>query len=230
MPSSNLHTFTPPREKIDLPVVINAGDAVLAGDLFVPPGAFGLVIFAHGSGSSRFSQRNRFVANVLHDYGLATLLMDLLTRDEDEVDSLTREYRFNIALLAERLVDTAAWTQRQPQLTGFPLGYFGASTGGGAALVAAAEQPDIIRAVVSRGGRPDLAGAKLAAVRAPTLLLVGERDAPVIDLNAKARAQMNAPTDLRIVPKATHLFEEPGTLAIVAEAAALWFERHLPEI
>jgi dienelactone hydrolase len=200
----------------------------LEGDLSIPEGARGVVLFAHGSGSSRHSPRNRFVAEALQQAGLATLLVDLLTAEEEAVDTYTMHLRFDIELLAARLVGATDWLGRDRTTAGLPVGYFGASTGGGAALVAAARRPDRVAAVVSRGGRPDLAGAALAEVRAPTLLIVGGDDEPVIALNEKALARLAAPAKkLEIVPGATHLFEEPGKLEEVARLAADWFRRHL---
>jgi len=199
----------------------------LDGDLAGTDGARGLVLFAHGSGSSRHSPRNRFVADALGAGGLATLLVDLLSPDEEQVDLRTRHLRFDIELLAGRLVQIAAWLRDRPDTADLPLGVFGASTGGGAALVAAARKPDAVHAVVSRGGRPDLAGDALADVRAPTLLLVGGLDTEVIALNRQALEQLRAPKRLEIVPGATHLFEEPGTLERVAELARDWFVTHL---
>jgi dienelactone hydrolase len=201
-----------------------SGEAI-QGDLAIPAEASALVIFAHGSGSSRHSPRNRFVAKTLNEAGLATLLLDLLTESEEAVDLQTREHRFNIDLLAKRLEESAAWAESDPRLAGLPVCYFGSSTGGGAALVAAAARPDRIDAVVSRGGRPDLAGEALARVRAPTLLVVGGNDVFVIDLNRQAATQMRCQVDLKIIPGATHLFEEPGKLEQVADAAAEWFVR-----
>jgi dienelactone hydrolase len=186
------------------------------------------VLFAHGSGSSRHSPRNRYVAGVLRAAGLATLLMDLLTPEEEAEDRYTGHLRFDIDLLAERLVAATDWLAQQPQTAGWPVGYFGASTGAGAALVAAARRPDAVGAVVSRGGRPDLAGAALARVKAPTLLIVGGRDEPVIALNQQALGRLGAAVKkLVIVPGATHLFEEPGALEEVARLASGWFTRHL---
>jgi len=199
----------------------------LQGDLVAPPHAKGVVLFAHGSGSSRSSPRNRYVAAMLHEGGLATLLMDLLTANEEETDDITREYRFNIGMLAERLIQAAEWLAEQPTTGALDIGCFGASTGGGAALVAAAERPELIRAVVSRGGRPDLAGPALARVTAPTLLIVGGRDRVVIEMNREAFAQLHCEKRLDIVPGATHLFEEPGTLDEVARLARAWFGEHL---
>jgi predicted alpha/beta-hydrolase family hydrolase len=201
--------------------------AALEGDLAVPDGAAGLVVFAHGSGSSRHSPRNRAVAAVLHRNGLATLLADLLTPAEERVDARTRELRFDIPLLAGRLAGIVDAAGERPQTAGLPVGLFGASTGAAAALIAAAERADVVRAVVSRGGRPDLAGPVLADVRAPTLLVVGERDPDVLRLNREAAAELAAPVELRVVPTATHLFAEPGTLEQVADLAGAWFRRHL---
>jgi putative phosphoribosyl transferase len=202
-----------------------------AGSLVVPDDAHGLVLFAHGSGSSRFSPRNRYVAGVLADAGLATLLVDLLTRAEERVDLRTRELRFDVELLAGRLLAAAAWSAADPRTRGLPLGLFGASTGAAAALVAAAREPAAVRAVVSRGGRPDLAGPALADVRAPTLLIVGERDELVLDLNRRAReAILQAKAELEIVRGATHLFEERGALERVADLARGWFDRHLRSV
>lgn len=208
-------------------VRIPAGDTTLEGDLVVPANAGGLVIFAHGSGSSRHSGRNRAVARALQNHGLATLLMDLLTREEESVDAHTGHLRFDIPFLARRLTAAAEWSRREEGLRQLPVGFFGASTGGGAALIAAADQPELTAAVVSRGGRPDLAGEALGRVAAPTLLIVGERDDVVIELNKQARAQMQAHVELVIVPRATHLFEEPGTLEEVARLAGDWFSRYL---
>ena len=208
-------------------VEVDVGDAVLAGDLTVPDAAPGTVVFAHGSGSSRHSPRNRHVAAALHDAGLGTLLLDLLTEDEEQLDRLTAQLRFDIALLARRLVGATRWLAGQPEVAGRTVGYFGASTGGGAALVAAAEHPDGVGAVVSRGGRPDLAGDALLAVAAPTLLIVGGDDRVVLELNQRALERMTAEKDLAVVPGATHLFEEPGALDEVAGLAAGWFRRFL---
>jgi len=211
-----------------IPVQISAGTVTLEGDLTVPAGARAVALFAHGSGSSRFSPRNRYVAEALQDAGLATLLIDLLTRQEEAIDARTGHLRFDSGLLARRLVHATDWLTQEKATAGFAIGYFGASTGAGAALVAAAERPDVVGAVVSRGGRPDLAGEALRHVRAPTLLIVGGHDQPVIVLNREALAQLAAGTkELIIVPGATHLFEEPGTLEEVARLAAGWFTRHL---
>ena len=198
----------------------------LGGRLAVPAGARGVVLFAHGSGSSRHSPRNRRVADALNDAGLGTLLVDLLTAEEDAVDVATREHRFDIPLLAGRVLTASDWLERDARTPGLPLGYFGASTGAAAALVAAAERAQV-RAVVSRGGRPDLAGEALERVRAPTLLVVGERDSAVLELNREAAGRMRAETSLEIVPGASHLFEEPGTLDRAITLAREWFVRHL---
>ena len=206
---------------------VPAGRAMLDGNLTIVAQTKGLVLFAHGSGSSRHSPRNQFVARTLNDAGLATLLFDLLTPEEESVDVYTREHRFDIGLLAERLVYATKWAKQQKQTKDFRIGYFGSSTGGGAALVAAAELPDDIGAVVSRGGRPDLAGDALPKVEAPTLLIVGGDDHVVIELNEQARAQMKCECKIEIVPGATHLFEEPGTLEQVAHLARDWFLKHL---
>src|SRR6266516_6873217 len=208
-------------------VQIPAGRAVLAGNLAIPDGAVALVLFAHGSGSSRHSPRNQFVARTLKDAGLATLLFDLLTPEEEAIDMRTRELRFNIGLLAERLVDATRWAKQQERTRDLRLGYFGSSTGAGAALVAAAEIPKDVGAVVSRGGRPDLAGDALPRVQAPTLLIVGGNDDIVIELNEMARDQMRCKVKLEIVPGATHLFEEPGALEKVAKLASDWFSLRL---
>lgn len=208
-------------------VRLTAGGVELEGDLVVPEGARGVVLFAHGSGSSRHSPRNRQVARVLQGAGLATLLIDLLTADEEVVDDATRELRFDIPMLAERLIGATRWLRTNPETASLGIGYFGASTGGGAALVAAAESPEAVGAVVSRGGRPDLAGAALPKVSAPTLLIVGGNDPVVIGMNEAAKEQMSAEVELVIVPGATHLFEEPGTLEEVARLARDWFIQHL---
>ncbi|MFN2566814.1 MAG: dienelactone hydrolase family protein [Gemmatimonadaceae bacterium] len=206
--------------------VAGAG-VTLEGTLAIPPDARGVVLFAHGSGSSRYSPRNRFVAEALRAGGLATLLVDLLTAEEEVVDTRTRHLRFDIGLLAQRLVGAIDWLAEQPETRDLDVGLFGASTGGGAALVAAAQRPARVGAVVSRGGRPDLAGDSLPLVRAPTLLIVGEWDEPVIDLNERARDHMRAETRIEIVPRATHLFEEPGALEEVARLAREWLVRYL---
>lgn len=209
-------------------VQIPDGSIRLDADLHVPTPCSGLVIFAHGSGSSRFSSRNRQVAESLQDAGFATLLLDLLTRSEEAVDVYTREFRFDIGRLGRRVVAAADWAAKQPSLRQLNIGYFGASTGAAAALIAAAERPEVSAAVVSRGGRPDLAGDALPLVQAPTLLIVGGDDEPVIQLNEEAKQQMHTVTRLEIVPGATHLFEEPGTLEAVERLAADWFRQYLP--
>jgi len=208
-------------------VHVTAGPVMLEGTLGIPEGARGIVLFAHGSGSSRFSPRNRAVAHALRAAKLATLPIDLLTPDEEAIDLRTRRLRFDITLLAERLVGATDWLTHNPATCHLRIGYFGASTGAAAALVAAAERPAAIGAVVSRGGRPDLAGAALPRVRAPTLLIVGGNDVPVIPLNEEAMAQLGGEKQLVIIPGATHLFEEPGALEEVARLACRWFERYL---
>src|SRR4051794_21132706 len=208
-------------------VRVPAGRVTLEGSLDLPPKARGVVLFAHGSGSSRHSPRNRFVAWKLQGWGLATLLIDLLTPEEEAVDARTARLRFDIGLLAERLVGATDWLAEDPDTRGLKVGYFGASTGGGAALVAAAGRPNAVGAVVSRGGRPDLAGPVLLHVKAPTLLIVGGDDAPVIAMNRDALMQLRCEKRLEIVPGATHLFEEPGTLDEVATLAGRWFQDHL---
>lgn len=210
-------------------VAFDADGAALEGDLAVPAGARGVVLFAHGSGSSRFSSRNRYVARELNAAGLGTLLIDLLTGQEEAVDRRTAHLRFDIGLLADRLGAAMRWLRRDEETRTLAIGLFGASTGGGAALVAAARAPDQVSAVVSRGGRPDLAGDALPHVRAPTLLIVGGDDGPVIGMNRDAIARMSPETEVRleIVPGASHLFEEPGTLEEVARLTAGWFVRHL---
>jgi dienelactone hydrolase len=199
----------------------------LQGDLVVPRGAEAIVVFAHGSGSSRHSSRNRYVAGELQHGGLATLLMDLLTEQEEEIDVCTRRLRFDIGLLAERLVYAMDWLKSYSGTSALRIGLFGASTGAGAALMAAAQRPELVSAVVSRGGRPDLAGTALPQVRCPTLLLVGSRDEPVIEMNETAKRQIAAMCRLEIIPNATHLFEEPGTLEQVSVRAREWFQEHL---
>jgi putative phosphoribosyl transferase len=208
-------------------VRVAAGSVMLEGDLSVPGGASGVVLFAHGSGSSRHSPRNRYVASALQEVGLGTLLIDLLTPDEETIDLRTAHLRFDIGLLAERLVGATDWLAQDPGTRHLRVGYFGASTGGGAALVAAAERPDAVGAVVSRGGRPDLAGPVLPHVRAPTLLIVGGHDRPVIGMNQEALAQLRTEKQLEIIPGSTHLFEEPGALEEVARLARQWFARYL---
>ena len=208
-------------------VQIPAGRAVLSGNLTIAESAMALVLFAHGSGSSRHSPRNQFVARTMNRAGLGTLLFDLLTPEEEARDSYTREHRFNIGLLAERLVHATKWSKQQDEMRDLRIGYFGSSTGGAAALVGAAELPQDVGAVVSRGGRPDLAGDALPKVQAPTLLIVGGNDDIVIELNEMARDQMRCEVKLEIIPGATHLFEEPGGLEQVANLASDWFALHL---
>jgi dienelactone hydrolase len=208
-------------------VRVTAGGVILEGNLSLPEGARGVVLFAHGSGSSRHSSRNRYVARLLNEAKLATLLVDLLTAEEEAVDLRTAHLRFDIGLLAERLVGATDWLTRHPDTRHLRIGYFGASTGAAAALVAAAQRPDAVGAIVSRGGRPDLAGPALPLVRAPTLLIVGGNDVQVIELNRLAFEQLRCEKQLVIVPGATHLFEEPGALDEVARLARDWFERHL---
>jgi putative phosphoribosyl transferase len=206
-------------------VEILAG-TVLHADLHVPGNARGIVLFAHGSGSSRLSPRNRFVAQILQRAGFATVLLDLLSESEEAIDARTAELRFDIDFLARRLVYATRWIARQPELNSLKLGYFGASTGAAAALVAAADAGQVT-AIVSRGGRPDLAGASLQRVSAPVLLLVGEMDHVVMELNRQAMARLACEKHLEIIPAATHLFEEPGALDQVAEKAVAWFDRWL---
>lgn len=209
-------------------VRIPAGPASVDADLTVPEEGHGIVLFAHGSGSSRFSPRNRFVAQVLNDAGLATLLIDLLTGEEEETDLLTRRLRFDIQLLTQRTLWATKWLGERPDLLSLRLGYFGASTGAAAALVAASRVPDKVRAVVSRGGRPDLAGPALSGVLAPTLLIVGGYDHVVLDLNREAMAALGSrEKELLVIPGATHLFEEEGALEAVARAASDWFQQWL---
>jgi putative phosphoribosyl transferase len=207
---------------------VPTGNVRLEGDLAVPPDPIGVVLFAHGSGSSRHSPRNRYVAGQLQGRHLATLLMDLLTPGEEAVDERTARLRFDIQMLTDRLAETASWLTAHGATRGMPIGYFGASTGAAAALAAAAQFPDPIGAVVSRGGRPDLAGTLLSEVQAPTLLIVGGEDTAVLELNGEAFGMLRCPKDLQIVPGATHLFEEPGALEQVARLAGEWFARWLP--
>lgn len=214
------------RTAVELPI----DRGILHGELAVPAGAGALVLFAHGSGSSRLSPRNRRVAQALQEAGMATLLFDLLTMDEEQEDDLTGELRFDIELLASRLVVASEWASAQASVGALPVGYFGASTGAAAALVAAADRPQAVQAVVSRGGRPDLAGAALPNVQAPTLLIVGSADDVVVALNQKALQVLGAPIKrLTLVPGATHLFEEPGAMAQVTDLAAAWFTAYLME-
>jgi putative phosphoribosyl transferase len=208
-------------------VFVPAGGVMLQGDLSMPWRPKGVVLFAHGSGSSRHRPRNRYVAEVLNEHALGTLLVDLLTADEERDDEVDAHLRFNIDLLTGRLVAITDWLASLPQVRGHEIGLFGASTGAAAALMTAAERPDLVKAVVSRGGRPDLAGSAASLVRAPTLLIVGGKDTAVIQMNRDAMALMKCKTELKIVPGATHLFEERGTLAQVASLAADWFTTHL---
>ena len=212
---------------VDDTVIRLSTGVTLDGFLEATEGAIGLVVFVHGSASSRFSVRNNRVAQILKTQGFATLLMDLLTTREEQMDAITRELRFNIPLLAERVVGTLDWLAQQEAVRKVPIGLFGASTGAAAALIAATLQPTRVGAVVSRGGRPDLAGNALSAVRAPTLLMVGSDDTQVLQLNRTAMSRIPAETELVVIEGATHLFEEPGTLVQVAQHAADWFKRHL---
>jgi len=215
------------RTKEENLVEIPVGKVRLEGNIAVPKGAEGVVLFAHGTGSSRFSPRNRYVAEVLQKAGIATLLMDLLTEEEERVDMVTAELRFDIEMLADRLIGATQWLKRNPETKSLSIGYFGASTGAGAALIAAAKYPDDVKAVVSRGGRPDLAMPYLPKVKAPTLLIVGGADEPVIGMNKEAMEELLSAKKLEIVPGATHLFEEPGALEKVAMLAADWFSKYL---
>jgi dienelactone hydrolase len=215
------------REGAERLIRVAAGAVTLEGNLSLPKGADGIVLFAHGSGSSRHSPRNRYVAWLLNDANLATLLVDLLTSEEEAIDLTTAHLRFDIGLLAGRLIGVTDWLTEHPDTRHLRIGYFGASTGAAAALMAAAERADVVGAVVSRGGRPDLAGPALTRVKAPTLLIVGGNDFPVIDLNRAALAQLHCEKQLVIVPGATHLFEEPGALDQVAQLAREWFKRYL---
>jgi putative phosphoribosyl transferase len=208
-------------------VRVDAGTISLEGNLDLPAHAQGVVLFAHGSGSSRHSPRNRYVAQVLQHAGFATLLIDLLTSAEEAIDRHTGQLRFDIALLAKRLLGATDWLYAHPPTRHLRIGYFGASTGSAAALVAAADRPDVVKAVVSRGGRPDLAGPALARVRAPTLLIVGAEDVPVIEMNREAMARLSTEKKLEIISGATHLFEEPGALEEVARLSCGWFARYL---
>lgn len=210
-------------------VAVKANEVTLEGDLFIPEGSKSLVLFAHGSGSSRLSPRNRFVADELNKKGIGTLLFDLLTAQEEALDLETGYLRFDIPLLARRLEGATDWVFTNKNLADMSIGYFGASTGGGAALVAAAERPGRVKAVVSRGGRPDLAGESLAKVRCPTLLIVGGNDLPVIDLNKQAISLLRSEKKLVIISGATHLFEERGKLEEVAKVASAWFLKYLGE-
>lgn len=209
------------------PIIIPSDNVHLDGLLHIPKDARGVVLFAHGSGSSRFSTRNQYVARILNEAKLATLLFDLLTPEEEKIDMKTRELRFDIEFLASRLIDATDWCSRQLVTHKLTIGYFGASTGGGAALVAATKKSQAVKAVVSRGGRPDLAGDALPLVEVPTLLIVGGNDEPVIEMNQTALLKMHCIKQLEIVRGATHLFEEPGTLNEVARLATSWFSRYL---
>ncbi|HEY9756434.1 MAG TPA: dienelactone hydrolase family protein [Oculatellaceae cyanobacterium] len=210
-------------------VKVDAGSAILEGGLCIPEGATGIVVFVHGSGSGRLSPRNQFVSTVLNTSGLATLLFDLLTPREEKFDAVTGQLRFDIDFLADRVVRTTKWLKQSQETTNLATGYFGASTGAAAALTAASELPSFVKAVVSRGGRPDLAGSALPRVKAPTLLIVGGNDSTVINLNKLAIQQLpvNLEKSMEIVPGATHLFEEPGTLERVADLSCKWFLAHL---
>ena len=217
----------PTSESAAMNVRIRADSVALEGEWCVPAGAVGVVLFAHGSGSSRHSPRNQAVARALQESGTGTLLFDLLTRREEAEDAHTGHLRFDIGWLAKRLLEATRWMARQPNAEHLGIGYFGSSTGGAAALVAAAELGSVVDAVVSRGGRPDLAGEALARVEAPTLLIVGEWDKEVLQLNEEALERLHCEKKLAVVPRATHLFEEPGALEEVARLAAAWFRRHL---
>lgn len=210
-----------------IPVRIMLDNTAIEGDLAVPKGAKGIVVFAHGSGSSRFSPRNQYVAEVLNKAGIATLLIDLLTQEEEQIDIQTAQYRFDIERLADRLAHATEWVKENPSTRNLNIGYFGSSTGAAAALIAAAKQPRYIRAIVSRGGRPDLAMDYIPDVKAPTLFIVGGDDAVVIELNKKAMKIFPVENKLEIIQGATHLFEEPGKLEQVAKLAADWFQKQL---
>jgi dienelactone hydrolase len=218
-----------PSSQIHPEITITADDVDLYGELEIPSHAQGVVLFAHGSGSSRHSPRNQYVASVLREAGIGTLLFDLLTREEEEADRYSGEFRFDVQLLAKRLIGATFWLENQPQVRGLKIGYFGSSTGGAAALMAASTQGDRITTVVSRGGRPDLAGDSLPNVKCPTLLIVGGLDEIVIQLNEQALEQLQCEKELRIVPGATHLFEEHGKLEEVAHISANWFREHMED-
>jgi putative phosphoribosyl transferase len=219
-----METVNAPLHEVQIPT----GNAVIKGNLQVPAGARAVVLFAHGSGSSRFSPRNTYVAGLLNKQTIATLLVDLLTPEEESLDDFTGQFRFDVTLLAQRLVDSAVWLKSNSETAAFSLGYFGASTGAAAALIAAAEHPGDVNAVVSRGGRPDLAGSEnLVRVQAPTLLIVGEADLEVLELNKEAFKQIRAEKKLEIVSGATHLFEESGKLEQAAQLALDWFKKYL---
>ena len=211
-----------------MPIAVGSGGKELFGDLEVPPKAGGLVVFAHGTGSSRFSPRNRFVAQVLRDDGFATLLLDLLTESEEQTDLRTREFRFDVGLLADRVLSALDRMREHEAVLGLPVGLFGASTGAAAALIAAAGD-ESVRAVVSRGGRPDLAGDALRDVNAPTLMIVGGRDPRILEANRRASRELAVPQRITVIPGATHLFEEPGALETVTDLAANWFGQHLKD-
>jgi putative phosphoribosyl transferase len=217
-------------ELLEIQARIPAGDAILDGDLIIPCGASGIAVFAHGSGSSRHSPRNRSVARVIREAGVGSLLFDLLTREEESVDVFTRRLRFDIELLTGRLIEATRWLAGQEATRNLRVGYFGSSTGAAAALMAAARLGEQIGAVVSRGGRPDLAGDALPLVKAPTLLIVGGSDETVIELNQDAYVRLRCEKELRIIPGATHLFEEPGALELVADFAAAWFKNRLQSL
>ncbi len=204
-------------------VKVKAGQVTLEGNLTVPAGAEGVVLFAHGSGSSRLSPRNRYVAQEINNAGIGTLLFDLFTPQEEQQDEYNAELRFDIKLLAERLVGATDWIETQDETAGLNIGYFGSSTGAAAAIIAASQRPAHVRAIVSRGGRPDLAGSALSMIDVPTLLIVGGNDLQVIELNTKALSEIGGDKDLEIIPGATHLFEEPGALEQVSRLAARWF-------
>lgn len=219
------------QESAESTVSVSGGEVTLTGELAIPKKASSIVLFAHGSGSSSRSPRNRFVAQALQSRGLATLLFDLLTAEEEAIDRRTARLRFDIGLLTQRLVAATDWVTQNAETQSLRIGYFGASTGAAAALMAAVQRPEVVGAIVSRGGRPDLAGRALAYIRTPTLLIVGGDDEPVILLNREAMAELrNAPKKLVIVPGATHLFEEPGTLDEVARLAGEWFVRYLTKM
>lgn len=213
--------------ELDEAVKIRSGKVLLDGELKVPQGATGIVLFVHGSGSSRHSRRNQYVARVIREAGVGTLLFDLFTKEEEAIDAYTGELRFNVEFLAKRLVDATGWITSQSETRHLRIGYFGASTGAAAALIGAVELNNVVAAVVSRGGRPDLARNVLAKVKAPTLLIVGGYDDVVIGLNENALARLTCEKELKIVPGATHLFEEPGTLEQVAQLASEWFKKKL---
>jgi putative phosphoribosyl transferase len=208
-------------------IQIPVDDYFLFGNFVIPQGAKGLILFVHGSGSSRLSPRNQHVAQILNEAGFATLLFDLLTEKEEQIDALTAQYHFDIGLLTQKLIHVTDWVSQNPQMKKLSIGYFGASTGAAAALLAAGNRPESIKAIVSRGGRPDLADPGLEKVHAPTLLIVGGNDYPVIDMNEYAYQRLTCPKKLVIVPGATHLFEEPGKLEEVAHLSSEWFKEHL---